>query len=129
MVSSEGNGRADVWSAEASLGCEDVEAPADEDGGMDDGDDDDDEDEDDVAELFATSMDAVAIDNRERTRSSGYVVPAIEGKKCIKQTRTQGHAGAKSDRTDEQTEVTPARAPLASRVGVSSCFFPFEVNH
>ena len=23
----------------------------------------------------------------------------------------------------------PARAPLANRVGVSSCFFPFEVNH
>jgi len=99
MVSSEGNGRADVWSAEASLNCEDVDAPADEDGG---GDDDEDEDEDDVAELFATIMDAVAIDNRERTRSSGYVV---------------------------QTEVMPARAPLASRVGVSNCFFPFEVNH
>jgi len=98
MVSSEGNGRADVWSAEASLGCEDVDAPADEEGGMDGGD----EDEDGVAELFATSMEAVAIDNRERTRSSGYVV---------------------------QTEVMPAKAPLASRVGVSNCFFPFEVNH
>jgi hypothetical protein len=43
---------------------------------MDDGDDD----KDDVAELFVTIMDAVAIDNRERTRSSGYVVPAIKGK-------------------------------------------------
>lgn len=75
-----------------------MDAPADEDGGMDDGDDD----KDDVAELFVTIMDAVAIDNRERTRSSGYVV---------------------------QTEVMPARAPLASRVGVSNCFFPFEVNH
>jgi hypothetical protein len=30
---------------------------------------------------------------------------------------------------DEQTEVMPARAPLANRVGVSNCFFPFEVNH
>ena len=36
---------------------------------------------------------------------------------------------AKHDRKDEQTEVMPASAPLANRVGVSSCFFPFEVNH
>jgi len=102
MVSSEGNGRADVWSAEASLGCEDVEAPADEDGGMDD-DDDDDDDEDDVAELLATSMDAVAIDNRERTRSSGYVVPAIEGKKCIKQNQNARSCGqSQIGRTNRQ---------------------------
>jgi hypothetical protein len=85
IVSSEGNGRADVWSAEASLNCEDVDAPADEDGGMDGGGDD--EDEDDVAELFTTIMDAVAIDNRERTRSSGYVVPEIKGKKRVKRNK------------------------------------------
>lgn len=64
---------------------------------MDDGDDD----EDDVAELFVAIMDAVAIDNRERTRSSGYVVPAIKGKKGVKQINTQGQAG-KSDRTNRQ---------------------------
>jgi hypothetical protein len=97
MVSSEGNGRADVWSAEASLNCDDVDAPVDEGGGMDDGDDD----EDDVAELFATIMDAVAIDNRERTRSSGYVVPETEGKKRVKRNKTQTYAG-KSDRTNRQ---------------------------
>jgi len=100
MVSSEGNGRADVWSAEASLNFEDVDAPADEDGGMDDGDD---EDEDDVAELFAAIMDAVAIDNRERTRSSGYVVPAIKVNKRVKQTKTQGRAmTGKSDGTNRR---------------------------
>jgi len=88
MVSSEGKGRADVWSAEASLN---FDAPADEGGGVDD-----------VAELLVAMIDAVAMDSRERTRSNGYVV---------------------------QTEVMPARAPLANRVGVSSCFFPFEVNH
>jgi len=92
IVSSEGNGRADVWSDEASLNC--VDAPADEDEGVD-------EDED-VAELFVASMLAVAMDNRERTRSSGYVV---------------------------QTEVMPARAPLANLVGVSSCFVPFAVKN
>ena len=91
MVSSEGNGRADVWSAEASLNCEDVDAPVDE----------GDEDEDDAAELFAVIMDAVAIDSRERTRSSGYVVPAIRGKERVKQNKTQSHAG-KSDRTNRQ---------------------------
>jgi len=78
MVSSEGEGRADVWSAEVSLSWEEEDVVAD-------------------AELFVESMDAVAIDNRERTRSKGYVV---------------------------QTEVMPASAPLANRVGVSSCFFP-----
>jgi len=94
MVSSEGKGRrADVWSAEASLNCEDVDVPEDEGGGVDD---------EDVAELLVAIIDAVAMDSRERIRSSGYVV---------------------------QTEVMPARAPLANRVGVSSCLFPFEVNH
>jgi len=85
MVSSAGKGRADVWSAEASLN---FDVPADEGA--------------DVAELLVVMIDAVAMDSRERTRSNGYVV---------------------------QTEVMPARAPLANRVGVSSCFFPFEVNH
>jgi hypothetical protein len=67
MVSSEGNGRADVWSAEASLNCEDLDVPGDEGGGVDD---------EDVAELLVAIIDAVAMDSRERTRSSGYVVPA-----------------------------------------------------
>jgi len=52
MVSSEGEGRADVWSAEVSLSWEEEDVVAD-------------------AELFVESMDAVAIDNRERTRSKG----------------------------------------------------------
>ena len=63
MVSSEGKGRADVWSAEVSLKCEEDDVVADA----------------DVCELFVESMDAVAIDNRERTRSKGYVVPVKMG--------------------------------------------------
>jgi hypothetical protein len=70
-----------VWSAEASLNCEDVDDPVDEAGGMDD-----DEDED-AAEPFVTKMDAVAIDNRERTRSSGYVVPVTKFLKALKETK------------------------------------------
>jgi len=66
MVSSEGKRRADVWSAEASLNREDVDVPADEGGGVDD---------EGVAELLVAIIDAVAMDSRERTRSSGYVVP------------------------------------------------------
>jgi len=81
MVSSEGKERADVCSADLSLNCEEEDFAADA----------------DVCELFVESIDAVAIDNRERTRSKGYVV---------------------------QTEVMPASAPLANRVGVSNCFFP-----
>jgi hypothetical protein len=57
-----------VWSAEASLNCEDVDVPADEGGGVDE--------DAGVAELLAVIIDAVAMDSRERTRSSGYVVPA-----------------------------------------------------
>jgi hypothetical protein len=68
----------------------------DEGGGIDDGDDD----EDDVAELFVTIMDAVAIDNRERTRSSGYVVPAIKGKKSVKQTKRKVVRASQIGRTD-----------------------------
>jgi len=49
----------------------------------------------------ARGMDAVAMERRERTRSSGYVV---------------------------QTDVMPAKAPLASRFGVSSSFDPYLVN-
>ncbi len=63
MVSSEDKARADVWSAEVCLNCEEDVASADA----------------DVCELFVESMDAVAIDNRERTRSNGYVVPAKMG--------------------------------------------------
>jgi hypothetical protein len=59
MVSSAGKGRADVWSAEASLN---FDLPADE-GAH-------------VAELLVAMIDAVAMDSRERTRSNGYVVPA-----------------------------------------------------
>lgn len=51
--------------------------------------------------LCCTGIDAVAIDNLDRTRSSGYVV---------------------------QTEVIPAKAPAASRVGVSNVLFPLSVN-
>jgi hypothetical protein len=73
MVSSDGKGRAEVWSAEASLNREDVDVPVDEGGGVDD-----------VAETFVVIIDAVAMDNRERIRSSGYVVPAQ--KKVLKQS-------------------------------------------
>jgi hypothetical protein len=61
MVSSEAEGRADVCSAEVSLKCEEEDADADD------------------CELFVESIDAVAIDNRERTRSKGYVVPVKMG--------------------------------------------------
>jgi hypothetical protein len=63
MVSSESEGRADVCSAEVSFKCEEEDVDADA----------------DVCELFVESMDAVAIDNRERTRSKGYVVPVKMG--------------------------------------------------
>ena len=68
MVSSEGKGRADVWSAEASFNCEEEDVAAAVEGA-----------DADVGELFVESMDDVAIDNRERTRSNGYVVPAKMG--------------------------------------------------
>jgi hypothetical protein len=67
MVSSDGKGRADVWSAEASLNFEDVDVPADEGGGVGG---------EGVAELLGVIIDAVAMDSRERIRSNGYVVPA-----------------------------------------------------
>ena len=67
MVSSDGKGRADVWSAEASLN---FDFPADESA--------------DVAELLVAMIDAVAMDSRERTRSKGYVVPAK--KKLLKRS-------------------------------------------
>ena len=104
-MSSEGKWRAEVCSAETSLGCEGEGVGADV----------------DAAALFEASIDAVAIDNRERTKSNGYVVPA---KSEIKHQITQQIGGQ-----DEQTEVMPASAPLVSRVGVSNCLFPFEVNH
>lgn len=47
--------------------------------------------------FWKTGIEAVAIDNLDRTRSRGYVV---------------------------QTDVIPANAPLISRVGVSSCLPP-----
>jgi hypothetical protein len=72
-VSSDCEGRAEVWSAEASLNCEDVDVAADEGVGAGAGAD--------GAVLFVESIDAVAIDNRERTKSNGYVVPARIGKK------------------------------------------------
>ena len=68
MVSSEGKDRADVWSAEAILNCEEEGVAAIVEGA-----------DADACKLFVESMDAVAIDNRERTRSNGYVVPAKMG--------------------------------------------------
>jgi len=68
MVNSEGKGRADVWSAEAGLNCEAEDVVAAVKGA-----------DADVSELFVESIDAVAMDNRERTRSNGYVVPAKMG--------------------------------------------------
>lgn len=89
MVSSEGKRRADVWSAEASLNCEDVEVPADEGGGVDD---------EDVVELWAAIIDAVAMDSRERTRSSGYVVPTQKKIQVEKIARLRNM----SDKTNRQ---------------------------
>lgn len=89
MVSSEGKGRADVWSAEASLSFEDVDVPVDEGGGVDEGAD--------VAELFATRIDAVAMDSRERIRSNGYVVPAKK-----KDVEKIARLRSMSDRTNRQ---------------------------
>lgn len=54
-----------MWSAEASLNCEDLDVPVDEGGGVDD-----------VADIFVFIIDAVAMDSRDRIRSNGYVVPA-----------------------------------------------------
>lgn len=48
-----------------------------------------------------TRIDALAMDRRDRTRSSGYVVV---------------------------TEVIPAKAPASRRVGVSSGSVPLDVN-
>ena len=90
MVSSEGKRRADVWSAEASLNCEDVEVPADEGGGVDD---------EDVVELLAAIIDAVAMDSRERTRSSGYVVPTRKKKIQVEKIARPRNM---SDRTNRQ---------------------------
>jgi hypothetical protein len=74
-VSSDGKGRAEVWSAEASLNCEDEDVAADKEVDVDAG----------GGVPFAKSMDAVAIDNRERTKSNGYVVPARTCQKCKRQ--------------------------------------------
>lgn len=52
--------------------------------------------------MAGVDKEAVAIERRDRTRSKGYV---------------------------EQTEVIPASAPLASRLGVSSSLDPCLVNH
>ena len=92
IVSSEGKGRADVWSAEASLNCEDADVPEDEGGGVDD---------EDVAELLVAITDAVAMDSRERTRSSGYVVPA-KNKIMLKKSpgRAACQMGRRTDRSD-----------------------------
>lgn len=62
---------------------------------------------------------AVAIDNRDRTRSSGYVVPVVAVR--IGTARNGEHYA--------QTEVIPANAPLTNRVGVSSGLEPPFVNH
>lgn len=87
----EGTGRADLWSVEACLNREDMDVPVYEGGGV--GADAD------VAELFVASMDAVAMDNRERTRSSGYVVPTQ--KLALKKTeRMSGRATSQRGRTD-----------------------------
>jgi len=93
MVSSEGKCRADVWSAEASLNFEDVDVPADEGGGVDDAD---------VAELLMAIIDAVAMDSRERTRSSGYVVPASRKKMMFEKllSLVACQIGRRTDRSD-----------------------------
>jgi hypothetical protein len=70
-VSSDGKGRAEVWSAEASLNCKGEDVAADEGVDVDAG----------GGVLFDESIDAVAIDNRERTKSNGYVVPARIGQR------------------------------------------------
>lgn len=82
--------------------------------------------------LCCTGIDAVAMDSLDRTRSRGYVVPGIpregisQGQFLTKQ-RNQGDVTGKGG-LDEQTEVIPAKAPAASRMGVSNVFFPLSVK-
>lgn len=69
----------------------------------------------------ALKMFALAIERRERMRSSGYVVPTSKPSMTWLQRNEKGRSA--------QTDVIPAKAPLTNLVGVSSCFVPFAVNH
>lgn len=64
-------------------------------------------------------MEAVAIDSRLRTRSSGYVEPGWIMSKTNIYKRRESH---------EQTETIPAKAPDARRFGVFSSWVPPKVN-
>jgi len=86
IVSSDSEGRADVWSDEASLNCED-DVPVDDGGGVDD---------DAGAGAPVAIIEAVAMDNLERNKSNGYVVPANE----TRFRNPPGHAASKVGRTD-----------------------------
>ena len=61
------------------------------------------------------SIDAVAIDSRDRTKSKGYVLPVMFEESMTELGIWRKHA---------QTEVIPANAPLSSLVGVSSSLLP-----
>jgi hypothetical protein len=79
------------------------------------------EDDDETAGPAASATDAVAMDNRDRTRSKGYVEPAKNDEAVSYHVREHPR---RSTVNDVQTEVMPAKAPLASRLGVSSSFDP-----
>lgn len=74
-----------------------------------------------VEEVTARATDAVAIDSRDRTRSKGYVAPDIIDM-SVKDGGIQSLIYV-------QTDVIPARAPLASLLGVSSSFEPCLVKN
>ena len=61
----------------------------------------------------------MAIDNRERTRSKGYVVPETKAE----------HQNEGGPERFSQTEVMPANAPLINRVGVLSSLDPLPVKN
>ena len=75
--------------------------------------------------LPGSAIDAVAIERRDRTRSSGYVEPEIHELACTCKARWRFFGGLRYS----QTEVMPAKAPLSRRVGVSSGLSPWFVNH
>jgi hypothetical protein len=72
--------------------------------------------------VAASAMDAVAIDKRDLTRSNGYVEPIGMAIWIVKHGINGGQG------RHVQTDVIPAKAPLANRFGVSSSFVPCKVN-
>lgn len=81
--------------------------------------------------MCCTGIEAVAIDSLDLTRSRGYVVPEMPaGKKerALCQSKMITGDATEVEGSDGQTEVIPANAPAASRVGVSNVFLPLLVK-